>query len=204
MIEKIINHNIHIIVSELFEPDESVIRYFDTNRQERIRKKKSVEQKREIYTSGVLINKIKPDGADISYIKNGKPCFVSADNHKNFRKQSDISVIPPYFSVTHSAHVVILVWTDDMEIGADFESYDRKISPSIVRRLCTDTEKEYYSKFKSQDEANAGLIELYTKKEAVSKLLGEGLRMDFTKIDLSQFVILTEKIEGGCLSIATK
>lgn len=199
------DERIKITVSDLLDIDENVVLGFDEVRKGRLERIKSEEQRKEVYTSGVLIDKIRPDGAELRYEKNGKPYFVnngsvsryltSGENVKNISER--------YFSITHSSGKVICVWSDEVKVGADFESVKRIISPSIVRRLCTEKEKEYYNNISSQEEANQWLLMLYTRKEAVSKLIGSGINMIFSNINLDEYCVETKNIYGGYLSIAS-
>ena len=152
-----------------------------------------------------MIEQIRPEGAELRYEKNGKPYFVNNGlaGQKLMSDENVKNISERYFNITHSSGKVICVWSDDVKVGADFESTERIISPSIVRRLCTEKEKEYYNKISSPQEANQWLLMLYTEKEAVSKLIGSGINMNFSNINLDEYCVETKNIHGGYLSIAS-
>lgn len=199
------DERIKIIVSDILEIDEKVVSSFDEVRKSRLERIKYEQQCKEVYTSGVLIEQIMPAGAELRYEENGKPYFINrnltAQNKTSHEESEHIS--ERSFSITHSSGKVICVWSDEVKVGADFESVERVISPSIVRRLCTDKEKEYYNKISSPEEANQWLLRLYTRKEAVSKLTGRGINMNFSDMNLDEYCVETKNVYGGYLSIAS-
>lgn len=189
------DERINIITSDLLEPDEQMIERFDNKRRERFYRIKQEEKKKEVYTSGVLIEKIRPENAQLRYGENGKPYFVINDADIGGKSER-------YFNITHSGGKVFCVWSDEFEVGVDFEPMNREINPAVIRRLCTEKEKEYFQTIKSPDDANKWLLELYTCKEAVSKLMGTGLSTDFSKINLEEYSVDTIPVSGGYLSVA--
>ncbi len=172
--------------------DEAVAAGFDEVRISRLKKICIEEKKNEIFTSGVLISLIKPDNADVRYSEHGKPFFVNKSG----------GCIPPFFNITHSAGKVICVFSDIYDIGADFEPFGRKISSAMAKKICTDSEMSLYNNFSDTEVAENWLLRLFTRKEAVSKLFGEGILMDFRKIEADASNVITEVRSDGYLSVA--
>lgn len=197
------DERINLIVSEFLEPDEAVIAGFDENRRERLNKAGSEERRKELYTSGVLIEKIRPSGAVLCYGEHGKPYFRWS-YEEGLGENSANEELIRRFNLTHSAGKVFCVWSDELELGVDFESADRIINSSVVRRLCTETEIKYYKEIESAEKAGIWLLKLFTRKEAISKLYGKGMHMDFRAIadESGDYSVITEEIENGYLSIA--
>lgn len=169
------DNRIHILRSDLLEPDEKVAAGFDEVRRERLSKMKSDVQRRETYTSGVLIERIRPEGAEIRYEKNGKPYFFVPPQDGTGMKRS--------FSITHSAGMVFCVWSDFVSVGADYEKKNRKVGSASARRLCTEKELDFFYGIPEKELAGEWLIKLFTRKEAVSKLTGKGINTDFTQME---------------------
>lgn len=223
---------IYILASDLLEPDEKVIGTFDKARRERLARMKSGLPRNEVYTSGVLIEQIRPEDAEIGYEENGKPYFFYADERFTESGKKDalkaggaVKRINRSFSITHSAGRVFCVWSDEAAVGADYESKNRKVGHASVRRLCTEKETDFFNTIHDKTAADEWLIKLFTRKEAVSKLTGEGINTDFTRMedkamterpfesDISgeiffthdkrtdKFRVRTESVSGGFLSI---
>lgn len=93
-----------------------------------------------------------------------------------------------HFSLSHSGEYAVCV-ISDQNVGVDVENQSRRLLASdrsekrdAVARQCF-TEEEYIRFSSAKDEEkNKIFVELWTKKEAVSKAVGKGLAMDFTKI----------------------
>jgi 4'-phosphopantetheinyl transferase len=107
----------------------------------------------------------------LSYTKKGKPCFPN---------------LPVEVSVSHSGDQLILAFCESYPIGIDiekprsFEDLDR-----ILERVATATEKTLIL---AAEDPLCAFFELWTRKEALSKALGEGLHLDF-----SSFAVMDEK-----------
>lgn len=225
--EKIISLNIfddkvNLICSEYLDVDESIAEQFDEDRKDKLKRIKSETKRSELYTSGVLIESIKPEGAEVKYTEYDKPYFVrkSCKGISN----NDEERIFPYFNITHSNGKVFCVWSDTFEVGVDYEVSFREIKPSLTKKLCTKKELDFYEQFESKTEADKWLLRLFTRKEAVSKLIGKGLLIDFKNIeeysdntellndtskmiyrnenDEKIFEVLSDEIYDGTLSIA--
>ena len=169
---------INILYSPLLRYDSSMTSGFDNNRLDRIERTNTSSRKDELFTSGLLIEKIRPENAGIYYRQNGKPAFTKYYNINS-------SLLPDRsFSVTHSGGLVICAWSDQDDVGVDFEPADRKIIDRITRKLCSAEETAAFEKLDKQE----FLLKLFTRKEALSKLLGLGLALDFSEITDKGFI----------------
>ncbi len=185
---------INILVSELLDVEQSTAESFDNIRKNRLKKSNNTEGKKEIFTSGVLIERIRPENAHICYKDKGKPFFVD-----NMGKPCT-----PYFNITHSNNKVICVYSEHYIVGADYEPVSRVMKPETARRLCTPKEYEVFWAFEDRVYAGRWLLKLFTQKEAYSKLSGAGMSLDFTEIDIEEVSVklVTIEMEDGYLSIA--
>jgi phosphopantetheinyl transferase len=78
-------------------------------------------------------------------------------------------------SITHSDELFICGLNRKGEIGIDTEKVDRIINPRLLNRILHN--EEQLSHFKS-------VIQLWTLKEAVLKLIGTGLRTNMNKLQI--------------------
>ena len=78
-------------------------------------------------------------------------------------------------SITHSDELFICGLNRKGEIGIDTEKVDRIINPRLLNRILHS--EEQLSHFKS-------VIQLWTLKEAVLKLIGTGLRTNMNKLQI--------------------
>lgn len=108
-----------------------------------------------------------------------------------------------YVSISHSGDMVA-VCTSDKPIGIDIEKIDttRDLS-KIAKRFYHGKELELY-----RENPTAELFfEIWTKKEAYSKISGEGVGEVFKGFDvfsLSEFDFQTENVNGYMLSVCEK
>lgn len=91
---------------------------------------------------------------NISYLKNGKPV---ADNL--------------FVSISHS-NGRCAVCLSEREVGIDIEKIADRDFEKIVRKTFSKKEREYYFNSKSPQT----FYEIWTRKEAYSKISGEGIR----------------------------
>lgn len=188
--------NIHVLTSKLMEVDTEIASKFDPVRKERLLRNNNPNGKKEIYTSGVLIEKIRPENAVINYNSKGKPYFTD-ENGINCK---------PYFNITHSNDKVICIYSDCYILGVDYESSERVMKPETARRLCTPKEHKVFMSFEDRTMAGQWLLKLFTQKEAYSKLLGAGMSIEFTELETDELSqsLTTLETEDGFLSIAYK
>lgn len=97
----------------------------------------------------------------------GKPYIVGADNGYDF-------------SVSHSAQAVAFAG-GLARVGADIELIRRR-KKGITERFFAENEVRYIERSTNSDEA---FFEIWTKKEAYSKMLGKGLAAGFRSFDVT-------------------
>ena len=84
-----------------------------------------------------------------------------------------------FFSISHSGDIAVLAISDN-EIGIDIEK-PREIDKNIIKRCFTDKEAEFTGS------SSEKFIRIWTLKEAVSKLFGEGLSFGFNTFSVIPF-----------------
>ena len=89
---------------------------------------------------------------------------------------------------------------DSQPVGADVET-KRKITPSLIAYTMNETEQ---AEIASAPESLLAFLALWTKKEAVLKLTGEGIRNDLKTVltNTENVVFDTKKTENCVYSIA--
>ncbi|MBR6273435.1 MAG: 4'-phosphopantetheinyl transferase superfamily protein [Lachnospiraceae bacterium] len=169
---------INVIYSPSLEFTEGKTEGFDSSRKQRLSHAKASNKKNEIYTAGILIDRIKPEGSKVYYKTGGRPEFTK------YRESSDMSKNPldRSFNVTHSGGLVFIAYSDENDVGVDFEPADRHVNDLLEKGLCADSEKEVFEAIEDPDERSRFLLKMFTRKEALAKLLGIGIRMDFPSV----------------------
>lgn len=122
---------------------------------------------------------------NISYLKNGKPV---ADNL--------------FVSISHS-NGRCAVCVSEKEIGIDIEKITDRDFEKIVRRIFGEKEKEYYFKNKTPQI----FYEIWTRKEAYSKISGDGIRDIMKATDtfsLEGYEFKTQIQDGFVLTVCEK
>ena len=116
----------------------------------------------------------------------GCPVIVPAPSGKPYLIGKNM----PFFSISHSGSFIGCA-LHSAEIGLDIQE-TVSIRPALVRRVCTAEEQ---SLIKTDED----FCRLWTRKESVSKLTGEGISDDFQNIlDLHpEFVTTSHPLEGG-------
>ena len=82
-----------------------------------------------------------------------------------------------YFNFSHSGNVALCA-IDSQPVGADVETH-RKITPSLIAYTMNEEEQALIA---SAPESLTAFLALWTKKEAVLKLTGEGIRSDLKTV----------------------
>ena len=169
---------INVIYSPSLVFDENRTDGFDYSRKQRLSHGEPSNKKNEIFTAGLLIERIKPEGAMVYYRTEGRPEFtkyydcLSTGKIHGYRS----------FNVTHSGGLVFCAYSDEIEVGVDFEPSNRHVNDLLEKGLCADNEKEVFEAIEDPDERSRFLLKMFTRKEALAKLLGIGIRMDFPSI----------------------
>lgn len=141
---------------------------------------KNKEDRLRTLLAGVLLSfgleneGLRYDEVEFSVMPGGKPYIVS---HPEV-----------CFSLSHSGKYAVCAIADE-NIGVDIENKGRKLLldcnqeklVSVVKKVFSEEEYMVYNKC-SKEEQIAFFLKLWTRKEAVSKAVGKGLAMDFSKI----------------------
>ena len=101
----------------------------------------------------------------------GKPCLVVDE--------------PPTleFNLSHSRNFGLLAIARDLELGVDVEEF-RKVEPGVPERYFSAVEIQDLSQLKGDDWLS-GFLRCWTRKEAVLKAEGVGLRIPLDAFDVS-------------------
>jgi phosphopantetheinyl transferase len=84
-----------------------------------------------------------------------------------------------HLSIAHSGEFVACA-VSDRRVGVDIERFDRaEADADLARRACSPVEREQLGEV-----TGPALIRLWTRKEAVAKLLGLGLALPFEQLDV--------------------
>ena len=123
------------------------------------------------------------------YNEHGKPYFEGRDNL--------------FFSISHCGSAVAVV-IDDEEVGIDIEEVSR-YREHLVNYVLNEEEKDKMDKEDKMDKKGM-FIEIWTKKEAVFKLLGTGITHEIKDIlkKNSDINVISKKVEEMYLSVATR
>ncbi len=115
----------------------------------------------------------------------------------------------PYFSLSHCREAVACI-IDERPCGIDIESRGRRVSDSLIRYAMNDEEIQQIAEAESMSLPQGGgreaaFLRLWTRKEAVLKLIGTGIR-DSMKDVLRHcpYDVETRETEHYVLSIATQ
>jgi len=98
---------------------------------------------------------------------NGKPVFPDNSLH---------------FNISHAKNMAICVYGKHA-VGCDTEWIGRKL-PDNMKRIFSKEEQAYYYRLKDYHARQTFFFQIWTRKEALSKWSGEGIRLDFSKISL--------------------
>ncbi|NYV78992.1 4'-phosphopantetheinyl transferase superfamily protein, partial [Streptomyces sp. UH6] len=83
-------------------------------------------------------------------------------------------------SLSHTADVIVVALSSGGRVGVDLEPLDRRTDVGLLSaQACTPGELRALAQLPPRPRKDA-LLRLWTLKEAYSKALGQGLRLDFT------------------------
>ena len=146
------------------------------SRKKRVDKLRKAEDKKSTVLGEMLVKKHYGNDSYIDCDKNGKPYLK---NKKGF------------FSISHSKGLV-LVSASDKNIGADIEKI-RNVNLNVIKKVCTDREKEYVLNGNTEEERNIRFLEIWTFKEAYFKFTGTGIT-NFLSVDYFDERIIRKKV----------
>ena len=114
------------------------------------------------------------EGLEKEYGITEKPELIYGDHGKpQLRDYPDI-----HFNMSHCKEAALCV-VDNRPVGCDIEMVSRKLNMGLCRYCCNDEEIDSVL---SADNPSLEFIKLWTQKEAVVKLIGEGLAGDVKDI----------------------
>ena len=106
-----------------------------------------------------------------------------------------------FFSVSHSGRIAAIA-VDDTELGMDVEQLPDESRLKIAGRFYHPAERQYV---KQAEDPCRAFCEIWTRKEAVLKMTGEGISTDLTAFDTTseslKAQLFTTAIEDYCLSV---
>ncbi|MCL2592648.1 MAG: 4'-phosphopantetheinyl transferase superfamily protein [Defluviitaleaceae bacterium] len=188
-----INSIIILEIEETTIPEILFLYLSETEKQDFVKIASLNRQKQFLY-SKVLLKKIASKLLNIDFKelsiakdKNGKPFFADYNEL--------------YFSLTHSKNMIVLAFSDEV-IGIDVEKNEIR-NVKIAKRFFSKAEQNYI--YQNQDLANQRFLEIWTKKEAYIKYLGESVAYlnKFCVFDLKENLFFSEE-KNYFLSIYTK
>lgn len=171
----------------------ALLGYVPEERRNRISAKKNPADRScslfgELLVRREIMNRFGVKNTDIRFEHgaHGKPFYIGRDNF--------------HFSVSHTKNMIAAAFYDH-SVGIDIESSDRQ-SYNIAKRCCTADELEFLD---MSDKKDREFIRIWTKKEAFSKLTGEGIGMDYRTFSvLSDSRIKTFEHSGYFISAVSE
>ena len=123
---------------------------------------------------------------------------ITFDDHDKPYAQSGV-----FFSVSHSGSVAAIA-VDDIEVGLDVEQIPDENRLKIADRFYHPRERAYVKE--AQDQCRA-FCEIWTRKEAVLKMTGEGISTDLTAFDTTALPLsaqlYTSDLDDYCISVCS-
>lgn len=134
-----------------------------------------------------------------AYAITEQPTFVYGAHGKPYLQTKNPS--RPHFSLSHCREAVACV-IDESPCGIDIECTERKVTDSIIRYSMDETEQAL---IRQSDNPRHAFLRLWTRKEAVAKLLGTGLQANRMKdlLTSGHYHIETREAERWVMSVAS-
>jgi 4'-phosphopantetheinyl transferase len=102
-----------------------------------------------------------------------------------------------YFNVSHSGARSVLAFSRQGPVGVDVEwRRDRHDVEELATLILHPREREIWQRLPPLRQATA-FHDIWTRKEAFSKAVGEGLNLDFRQLDLGSHDLLSRKFWKG-------
>ncbi|MBB4688084.1 4'-phosphopantetheinyl transferase family protein [Amycolatopsis jiangsuensis] len=99
-------------------------------------------------------------------------------------------------SISHSGELIGLAATDGVPLGLDVETSNRKADASLVEYALSPAERQAVAGL-SDDERSAAFFVYWTRKEAVMKATGKGLKIPLQSITFSRYDGPAELVASG-------
>lgn len=111
------------------------------------------------------------------------------------------------FNISHSGDYIAICINKNKRVGIDIEKI-RPVKRTLIERVCAEEEKQYiFSGFEikgssfDEKELCERFFRVWTYKEAILKLTGEGIRGNLKEIVFSPEDCLTEISDGYCMTV---
>lgn len=147
------------------EQTDSLLRYFNSSEQQELAGISNKKRRCEYVTSRAAIKQLgrKMGLASLNIFKDelGRPYALSEGQHY-------------HVSIAHTDSMVFCGISGEQEIGIDLEPLNRTVPEKLMERITQPREKNTLS--------NIPPLRLWTIKEAVIKLEGQGLRLNMNRI----------------------
>lgn len=111
---------------------------------------------------------------DVFCVKADTLSMQKQDGGKPYFKDSDI-----FFNISHCHDLAVCVVSRKCDVGVDVEAV-KAYRENMVKRIMSDREYEY---FLLAEDKNKAFCQIWTYKESVLKLTGEGLRKELKEVD---------------------
>ena len=165
--------------------DEAAMSCLSPYRQDKVRKFKHDGGRRLSLGAGLLLDyalrrhDMSEKAAEYTFGEHGKPHIEGV-----------------HFNLSHSGTMVACA-VASCAVGIDIEKTSRRYSEALLRHVCCEAEQEQVRRDPST------FFDLWTAKEAVTKMTGTGIGVDLRNIDISKCT--TWRLdEGYAMSLATE
>jgi 4'-phosphopantetheinyl transferase len=115
-----------------------------------------------------------PEDLRLVYQSSGKPELLT-----------DVATPPMHFNVSHSEDLILIAVCRDLPIGVDIERVRAIPNMDAVARLCCCDEELREMRALPSYEKHRGFFNMWTRKEAVIKALGIGVKISFQELRVS-------------------
>lgn len=122
--------------------------------------------------SRAVERRVAPADWKFKTVAHGKPAV--ADNLPDMK-----------FSVSHTDRLAAVAISSNLDVGIDVEGVDQSVSENLVAGFSHPRERSALSKLLPRQKARE-FIRLWTSKEALAKMTGTGMSLDF---DLTEFLL---------------
>lgn len=109
-----------------------------------------------------------------------------------------------YFNLSHSGKRAICA-IGSMRLGADIQVMDRD-NAEVAKRFFSKEENDYVFELNDRENIKKRFYQIWTMKEAYTKMTGDGIRKDFSKFNVLNkgLNFWNKRIEDYCISICTQ
>jgi len=107
--------------------------------------------------------------------------FIYGPHGKPYLENNSLDL---QFNVSHSADLAVFALTAHLEIGVDIEKMEPDFNEGVAKRFFSPTEYAQLMAL-SSDEKMKGFYQIWSKKEAIIKALGQGVFLSLTDFSVS-------------------